>query len=416
MGERAALDHLDGTLSEADAKDLIMAYAFSRDRPGTTGVELEWLVHAADAPDQLVPQLELEAVLGGINGLPGGGALSFEPGGQLELSSRAAGSLAECAEDTAQDLAVLRYATAGRGMVLLGSGLDRRATRLAVPEPRYVALGRYYEQFGDAGRTLLCGTASVQVNLDAGDASDGWRGRSRRWALTNALGPVLMAMFANSPAVLDGIHVRSGRQMLRFQTGPARGALPPEGEPRSSWADYALDTSVVSVQSPMTGRWDVPSPGFTLRSWLRGAGPWPVRTTDVFHHLKSLVAPVRATGHLELRMIDAQPEDDWVVPLAVVAALLDEEGASDAADGLVRDWPVVAGHSDWVRAATTGLSDPALAAAAQSVIRIAADGLTRLGTPSWVNTAIERYADTYTLRGLSPADLHLPRTPEKAVA
>ncbi|HEY5833176.1 glutamate-cysteine ligase family protein [Streptomyces sp.] len=399
------------------ARDLIIAHAFSRDHPGRTGVELEWLVHAADAPARPVTPVEIEAALDRIGGgLPGGAALSLEPGGQLELSSRAARSLGECAENTARDLAVLREATAGRGLVLLGSGLDHRPVHLTVRAPRYVALSRYYEQFGDAGRTLLCGTASVQVNVDAGDASDGWRGRSRRWALTNALGPVLMAMFANSPAVLRGTRVRSARQMLRLQTDPARSTPPPAGEPRTSWAEYALDTSVVSVQCPATGRWDVPSPPFTLRRWLRGDGPRPVRTADVFHHLKSLVAPVRATGHLELRMIDAQPDDDWVVPLAVVAALLDDEAASDAACRLVGAWPVRAGRPDWVYAARTGLSDPTLAAAAQTVIRIAADGLTRLDTPPWVRAAVERYADTYTLRGLSPADLHLSRPPVVAVA
>lgn len=402
---------MDSALSELEARDLIIAHAFSRDRAGRIGVELEWLVHAADAPSRALTVMEIVSALTSADGtLPAGGSISLEPGGQVELSTRPAPSLGECVQSAAQDLAVIRELAAGCGLVLLGNGLDHRPPELTVNLPRYEALARYYEQFGDTGRTLLCSTASVQVNVDAGDGSDGWRGRRRRWALSNALGPVLMAMFANSPAVLRGTPARSGRQVMRLQTDPSRSApLPPTDEPRSLWAEYALDTKVVSIRSPESGSWDVPPPGLTLRRWLQGADSRPVYAVDVLHHLKSLVAPVRACGHLELRMIDAQCDDDWVVPLAVVAAILDEEGASDAAYRLLRAAPPRFGRLDWLRAARSGMAEPALAATAQAVIRLAMDGLDRLDVPPRVRTAVEQYADTYTLRGLSPADPQLSR-------
>ena len=50
--------------------------------------------------------------------------------------------------------------------------------------------------FADAGLAMMCSTASVQVCLDIGaDRADA----ARRWRLTHALGPLLIAAFANSP-------------------------------------------------------------------------------------------------------------------------------------------------------------------------------------------------------------------------
>ena len=46
---------------------------------------------------------------------------------------------------------------------------------------------------------MMGGTASVQVCLDAGDESGGPRGYRSRWRLLHAIGPVLVAAFANSP-------------------------------------------------------------------------------------------------------------------------------------------------------------------------------------------------------------------------
>ncbi len=46
---------------------------------------------------------------------------------------------------------------------------------------------------------MMCGTASVQVCLDARDDSKGQSGYRARWRLLHEIGPVLVAAFANSP-------------------------------------------------------------------------------------------------------------------------------------------------------------------------------------------------------------------------
>ncbi|WP_327404412.1 glutamate-cysteine ligase family protein [Streptomyces sp. NBC_01288] len=394
-------------------------------------MELEWFVLPVDDPGRRASAAELTGIarLAG-KPLPEGSRISWEPGGQLELSGPPRNSLQSCIDAVAADLAVLRSRAQLSGMRLLGAGLDRRPPRFTVALPRYRALKDYYAQRGGVGDALLCNTASVQVNVDAGDGSDGWRGRSRRWLIANALGPVLMAVFANSP-VLEVCGPRetsavSGRQLLRFRADRFRsGPLPPGSDPRSVWTRYAFDAQVVSIRRPgpahvlsspygaqelddYAATWESAPAGLSLGHWLRGMGPRAVRAEDVFHHLKSLVPPVRACGHLELRMIDAQAADDWVVPVAVVAALMDDRTNSDALSSLIRAASLVPSRHDWINAARNGLADPELRTLARTLIPMALAGVRRLGVSPEVSDAVERFAENYTLRGRSPAQSRLP--------
>ncbi|MGW3644643.1 glutamate-cysteine ligase family protein [Streptomyces sp. NPDC000878] len=417
-GGRASLK---SALSELDAKRLIFDHSLSRDRVGRIGVELEWLVLPVDDPARRASPEELTEVDRLVGRpLPEGGQVSWEPGGQLELSGLPYASLQSCIDSTAVDLAFLRSRAHEVGMRLVGAGLDHRPPRFTVALPRYQALQRYYAHLGSAGDALLCNTASVQVNVDAGDDSDGWRGRSRRWLIANSLGPLLMAVFANSP-VLEVCGPReaialSGRQLLRFRTDRFRnGPLPSGGDPRGVWTRFALDAQVMAIQQkgpvPAEDRstiWEPAPAGLSLRRWLRGTGPRPVHVDDVFHHLKSLVPPVRACGHLELRMLDAQTGDDWVVPVAVVAALMDDKATSDAVAALIGRTATAPTRQDWIDAARRGLAAPGVGDRARMVMLLALAGLQRLGVSPEVFGAVERFAESHTLRGLSPAQLRLP--------
>jgi glutamate--cysteine ligase len=103
-------------------------------------------------------------------------------------------------------------------------------------------------------------------------------------------------------------------------------------------------------------------------------------------------------------MVDSQPGEGWVVPLAVVAALLDDARASDEALELVSRQPIPDRRDLWINAARRGLLNPRLALAARECLRIAIDALSRVHAPPWVCEAVERFAVTYTYRGRCPAD------------
>ncbi len=396
----------DVLVSEADAAAYIAAAGFRAGPTGRVGVELEWLVRdSADEFARPEPARLRAAVAGLPDPLPGGGRITIEPGGQLELSSGVGESLAACADATRADLALLFDATSAAGLRLEGGGLDTvRAPQRVLDVPRYTALERFYDRFGPHGRFVMCNSASVQVCLDAGDESDGWGGYRRRWLLADALGPVLLAAFANSPGTALGTRWRSSRQVLRFAMDPSRTRTPRRvADPRLAWARYALGAKVACVAAPDGADWQVPD-GLTMRDWLRGAGPRPVTYTDLELHLGTLVPPVRPRGYLEFRMIDAQDARYWSVPLAVVTALLDDPAAAETAAAATGSLSSIRRHRDWVTAARRGLRAPYLADAAYTCFEAALGALDRLGVPADVKAAVVDFVDRYTSQGRCPAD------------
>ncbi|WP_026924254.1 ergothioneine biosynthesis glutamate--cysteine ligase EgtA [Glycomyces arizonensis] len=400
---------MSAELSEAEAETYIGEHCFTAGRPHLVGVELEWLLRFAGDAAAPVGSEVSESVVVPLEAdpLPRGGRVTREPGGQVELSSHPAEGLAACVADVRSDLAVIAAALAGHGLVIEGGGVDHRPPVIVVDDPRYRAMEAYYTD-KQAAYTLMCGTASIQVNLDAGE-EDGVLGWRRRWALAHRLGPVLNASFANSPT-LEGRPSgwKSTRQTMwwrldRTRTRPVEGG----GDPRAAWTRYALDAGVLCFRREVPEPWD-PPPGLTFRSWLRGAcaerGP---TMDDLRYHLGTLFPPVRPRGWLELRMIDAQPGEDWTVPLALAWALFDDPAASVAAWEATEPLIDGGGHPPWQvweRAARDGLADPALRAAAEACFAAAGAALDRADVPARVRTAVRGFAARYVERGRCPAD------------
>lgn len=377
-------------LSLGDAAEHIARTAFHDRPPARVGVELEWLVRPERAdPDRV-------AALVGEHGAPRHGSLTFEPGGALEISSDPAG-LATCVRNTAADLARVRTALEPLGLRLIGLGLepDRRPLRVH-RAPRYAAMERYFDRDGRAGRWMMANTASVQICLDAGHDGPGPLGHAERWELARLVGPVLTAAFANSPLRLGAPSGwKSGRMRVWSRLDPGRTSAVGPGEPRAAWTRYALDAHVMMIRRP-EGPWDVPR-GLRLRDWLAQG---TATLGDVDLHLSTLFPPVRPRGYLELRMIDAQPGDGWIVPLAVATALFDDPAASTLAREALRALPTT---DVWERAARHGLADPSLARAARTCFDAALPALTGLGA-GFLTDPVGEYAERYVRRGRCPAD------------
>jgi len=430
--------------TEADAEAQVHGICFKTGPPQRVGVELEWLARDRRDPALPVQAEQVTATLAGFGpeghsdgegypgqtaqivryefpSLPSGASLTVEPGGQLELSSAPAATLGELVEVTGRDLASLRDAAAAAGLELCGYGLDPlRPPRRLLDLPRYAAMEKFFDRQGPWGRQMMCGTASVQVCLDAGDDSAGQSGYRSRWRLLHAIGPVLVAAFANSP-LRDGKPTdwRSARQQVWANMDPGRTRAPAlhaagkgvgeaGGDPRDAWTAYALDAELMCVREPGSQDWSAP-PGVTFRDWLRDGDTGPLRAPtaeDLDYHLSTLFPPVRPRGHLELRMIDAQPGDGWIVPAAVVMALADDVRAADAA--LAAAEPVWEGsadaHEPWLRAAQRGPTDPQISQASRRCFEAADAALARLGVPAPIRRAVADFAERYVLNDRCPAD------------
>ncbi|MDL4771831.1 MULTISPECIES: ergothioneine biosynthesis glutamate--cysteine ligase EgtA [Thermomonosporaceae] len=383
-----------------DVYQHIHGVCFKNGPPGTVGAETEWFVIDSADPGAHVPGERVRALVDAAGPPPGGSRVTYEPGGQLELSSAPYPGLAPAHAALAADLAHLRAVLAPAGVALAGHGVDPlRRPVFQAEHPRYLCMRDYFAAggFADVGRAMMCSTASVQVCLDIGaDPADA----ARRWRLAHALGPVLVAAFANSP-VLSGRRtgLRSSRQGIWTDLDPGRtGPVLRDGpdgpaDPAEEWTRYALDAQVMVVHTA-AGAW-VAAPGMSFREWLGKGEP---DQQDLEYHLSTLFPPVRPRGWLELRMIDALPDPYWPVPVAVATALLDDPRASALAEAAAEP---AAGR--WDEAARRGLADPVLGTAARACFRAALEALPRLGAHG-LAPLVDQYARRYVERGRSPAD------------
>lgn len=380
----------------ADAEGYLAKICFKTGPPTLSGVELEWTVHDAEDPAHPVDPDRLRKALGphtpttldpaSVSApLPHGGTVSVEPGGQVEISTNPAPCIGTLRTETDADIGYLENLLGAAGLVLGRHGIDpHRDPRPLVETPRYRAMRRAFDRRGPAGRTMMYSTAGLQVCLDAGEPER----FADRWQAVHALGPPLLATFATARrhAGRDtGWHSARMAAWLEIDPARTRPVWTPGGDPDpvSAWVAYALAAPVLCVRR-RDGDWTVPR-NVTFRDWIQGALPRPPDTDDLDYHLSTLFPPVRPRGYLEIRYLDGQPADEWIAPVAVLAALLADETALGSAREVCEP---VAGR--WVDAARHGLADPSLATAAHRVADLALRALDRTGLPPGACAEVSR--------------------------
>jgi glutamate--cysteine ligase len=358
----------------AEGEAYVASVCFKHGPPRLVGAEIEYTVHHAADPRRPLDPAHLAAALGPhtprtlradspAQPLPAGSPLSLEPGGQVEISAAPATSLAELAETVTADLTYLTERLTRSGLTLGTSGIDsyRTPARLLSTE-RYTAMERRFAPDGTAGLTMMCSTAGLQVCVDTGEREQ----LARRWAVLHALGPVLIALFANSGRSGDAsTAAASARWLAVMGTEPARTlAHDCPDDPAASWARRMMDTPLLVLPGPDRD-WDAPA-GLTFGQWIEGAGVAaslaPPTTADLDYHLTTMFTPVRPRGYLEVRYLDAQPPHRWLHPVALLSALL---ARPEVVDSALEACEPVAGC--WEEAARSGLAHPAIAAAAAAV-------------------------------------------------
>ena len=363
---------------------------------GRVGLEIE--AHCFDLTDPMrrPDWAELTDTIADVPPLPGGSAITVEPGGAVELSGPPMDEPVAAIAAMTADRAVLRsaFAQAGLGLVLLGADPLRPAKRVN-PGDRYRAMEQFFtaSQTGDAGAAMMTSTASVQVNLDAGP-QDGWAARVR---LAHALGPTMIAIAANSP-LLGGQFTgwRSTRQRVWSQLDSARCGpiLGVNGDdPASDWARYALKAPVMLVHNPdatPVTDW-VPFADWADGRVLLG-GRRPTHA-DLEYHLTTLFPPVRPRRWLEIRYLDSLPEAVWPAVVFTLVTLLDDPVAADIAAEATE-----AVATAWDRAAQIGLGDRRLHEAATRSVQTAAER-----APADLEESMQQLVRTVE-KGRCPAD------------
>lgn len=300
-----------------DTKELrpLVAGLFARGRRRTTriAVEQEFLV-ADTATGAAVP---IERVRQAASTAYAAPYVTFEPGGQLELSL-------PCAPDPAADLCAftddLRRHLGAAGIQLDASPCDPRPEHevpLQLTTPRYVAMHRHFDTIGPAGRRMMRRTASTQVCLDW------WPGAAgiEQWRVLNLAGPFLAARFARSSGF-------DSRLTTWLRTDPARTGFDDRllrGDPVTAYAEFAAAAKVF-----VTG--------------------------GLADHLTTLFPPVRPRGtYLEVRFLDAQEPTAVGQVITTLANLMyDDELRRHTLRQLEPEQPHLANH--W-HAAAMGTAD-----------------------------------------------------------
>jgi len=322
---------------------------FASQIPPRLGLELEMFAYDADtlAPlgtpgARLTPQgmmervgalvpgshLKVDKPTGVIVGLElDCGNFSLEPGGQLEYASCPHDDLEVVLRDLGTGLQLLEQAADGQ-VLFLDHGTNPIADSelpLLVPKHRYKILDRYFaSQPGGRGTDMMRYSATAQPNVDV-IGRDNWLDAIR---LTLALTPLARDLFANS-RYFHGQLLGQGseRQRIWAHIDATRTGIPPVAEqadlPRA-YADWGRRAFVFLAgdlpleEQPRYGE-------LTFEQWqdhgYKGTFPTP---DDWNTHLGTLFPDLRLRGFLEVRMVDAQPFEHALAPMAFWAVALQE--------------------------------------------------------------------------------------------
>ncbi|HET6765493.1 MAG TPA: glutamate-cysteine ligase family protein [Longimicrobiaceae bacterium] len=324
--------------------------------------------------------------------LPDGGIVSFEPGGQIELSAPACGGVGALVAALRGAVVPLRAMAAEEGIDLLSVGIEPNGAVDDVPQQlpgtRYRRMTEFMRGIGTGGERMMRQTAAFQASLDFGARPlDVWR-------VLNAAAPVLVAIFANSP-VYGGAAMgdRSFRaRVWRELDGGRTGVLPCGEHPVEEYLDLALRAPAILLgeggEWPSFGEWNA-----------RGAA-----TLDDWHtHLTTLFPEIRPKGFVEVRSMDAVAPEWYAAPLVLLAGITHDAAAlAEAGDVLG------APSAELLRrAGRDGLRDPGLARAAGDLWDVAFRGAARAGERFIPGECIDEaraFAERYTRAALSPAD------------
>jgi glutamate--cysteine ligase len=365
--------------------------------PLRVGIEQEWHTFVLDDPTRHLHPEEVLAPIEAAGAFLHGSTVTVEPGGQVELATPATAPWWSSIEALRVDGAAVREALAVAGIAALPMGLDpfRSPTR-TLRTSRYAQMEAYFDGFGPAGRRMMGATASLQVNLDHGEAD----AMARRWVLAHHVGPALAAAFACSPSRDH----RSARLATWAEMDPSRTAPALRtGDLADDWAAYVLSARVMLLHDDHDVCRAVPE-AITFAEWIeRGIDQGDRRrrptVEDLRYHCTTLFPPVRPRGWFELRWLDGLPAGLADTAIAAVVAVLTDEEAADRAARACRDVT-----DDWELAARCGPMDRGLAEAAVTTLRAAADAIDRSKAPELLAESVADAADRWPGRGRCPAD------------
>ncbi len=243
--------------------------------------------------------------------LPDGAYISFEPGGQIEISTAPKPSASESIDSTQSLVKMLRDAMSKVEIELLAVGVDPFNAIDSVPlqlhRERYTRMTRYFESIGPSGVQMMRQTAALQMNIERGEDP------KSRWRLLNGLAPIVVALFANSrqyehrPTGWASYRAQLWRTLDLSRTG----IIYDEAAHVERYLSFALDAIAMRGGDGSAFR--------PFREWINEPA---VKREDWLFHLSTLFPEVRPKEFFELRSADTIEPDALAAPVVFVTSLV----------------------------------------------------------------------------------------------
>ena len=352
----------------------------------------------------------------------GRSAITFEPGGQVELAGAPLLNLHETSAEIDQHLLEVNEIASKLDIGFLGIGFHPTARREDiswVPKERYRIMRDYMKKVGTMGHDMMLRTCTTQVNLDYADEAD----MIQKFRVGLALQPIATALFASSPFKEGKPNgYASYRMHVWDDTDNARcGPIPfvfEEGFGYERYIDYALNVPMYFVYRD--GHY-IDCSGQSFKDFLLGklpAYPGELPTiSDWANHLTTLFPDVRLKKVLEMRGGDSGTSEMLLALPSFWVGLLYDGPTLDEASQMIKDWSLEDRKNLRADAARLGfkahIRGQSVREVAQQTITLAKQGLRRRMNRLHGGADETRYLDilfNFTESGQSRSDQLLMQT------
>jgi len=303
--------------------------------------------------------------------LPDAARISFEPGGQIEISSSPHATASALINAVSRVVDQIDEEMSAAGISLVAAGVDPCNDIASVPlqlhRERYRMMTDYFDSIGVAGVRMMRQTAALQINVERGGDP------AARWLLLNSLAPLVIALFANSRmyAGSDTGFASYRAHTWRTLDSTRTGVIYDAKDPAEHYLRFAL--RAVAMRSANSEK---PARYVSFGEWMRTAD---LNFEDWHFHLSTLFPEVRPKSYFEIRSADTIDVRSIAAPIVFVTGLIYEPATASRAIKLLG-----APRPELIeRAGRLGLKDPELRKLVVESTELAVDGARALG-PEYV--------------------------------
>lgn len=275
----------------------------------------------------------------------GGGTITLEPAGQLELSGAPLNNLHETFDELSEHRIQISKEGSELGIGFLSAGLtpDWAIDEMPVmPKKRYEIMRNYMPKKGSLGLDMMFRSTTIQVNLDYSSEAD----MIKKFKVSLALQPIATALFSNSPFLngkLNGYN--SYRSHIWTDTDSDRTGFLPfvfEGEMSyEKYVDYALKVPMYFIYRD--GNY-IDVSGLSFENFLEGSlAELPGEKPTIFdweNHLTTIFPEVRLKSFLEMRGADGGKFESVCALSSFWVGLLYDQVSLDSSWDLIKDFDV----------------------------------------------------------------------------